>query len=67
MTGCARQAGQSFAKGAIEPFDESGVEDQTAMRAVKQVLRLLQKTVGYLAGDLDHKPLATLGSQNIVE
>ncbi len=54
MTRCARQAGQSFAKGAIQPFDESGVEDHAATRAVKQILRLLHKAVGYLAGDLDH-------------
>jgi len=30
VTRFARQAGQSFSKGAIQPFDESGVEDDAA-------------------------------------
>jgi hypothetical protein len=30
VTRFARQAGQSLAKGAIQPFDESGVEDHAA-------------------------------------
>ena len=45
VTRFARQAGQSLSKGAIQTFDESGVEDYAATRAVKQFLRLLQQTV----------------------
>jgi len=31
VTRFARQAGQSLSEGAIQPFDESGVEDSAAM------------------------------------
>jgi hypothetical protein len=54
MTRFARQAGQTFSEGSIQALDKSGVEDAATMRAQEQPLRLLQASMGHLAGDLNH-------------
>lgn len=53
MATFAGEASQAFPHGAIEPFNEGGVQLASSPCRLKQVLRLLERSHRHLARDLD--------------
>lgn len=49
----AREASQAFPHGAVEAFNEGSVELGSSPTRLKPLLRLLERSQGHLAGDLD--------------
>ena len=54
MPTCARQSSQTFPHGCIEAFDQGGIELLASSRHHQQVLCLLKRSPGELAGDFHH-------------
>jgi len=49
----AREASQAFPHGPIEAFNKRGVQLGSSLRHLKQLLCLLKRSQGHLAGDFD--------------
>jgi hypothetical protein len=54
MTRFACQTGQSLPEGGIEALDKGGIEDRSSLRALQQLLGLLQRAVSHLPRDLNN-------------